>query len=133
MVALLTRLGDATLVRYLLASIGALAVDVGLFLALLPAGVSPAVSSALGYCAGIVAHWLLSSRAVFVDSIAASGFARTRQKMMFVVSALIGLVVTTAVVAALAGLGVDPRGSKLVAIGVSFVLTWVLRQKVVFR
>ena len=133
MVALLSRLGDVRLVRYLLASIGALAVDMGCFLALLSAGVWPAGASAIGYCAGIVAHWLLSSRTVFADTVAARGLARTRQKAMFVISALLGLVLTSGIVWAADAAGIDPRAAKLVAIVVSFATTWVLRSRIVFR
>jgi putative flippase GtrA len=133
MTALLSRLGDVRLVRYLLASIGALAVDMGCFLALLAAGVWPASASATGYCAGIVAHWLLSSRAVFADTVAARGIARTRQKAMFTISALLGLALTSGIVWAGDTAGLDPRVAKLVAIVMSFAATWMLRNKIVFR
>jgi putative flippase GtrA len=46
---------------------------------------------------------------------------------------MIGLGLTTAIVG-LADLGgIDPRLAKLAAIGVSFTVTWMLRNKVVFR
>ena len=133
MTALLLRLGDARLVRYMLASVGALAVDLGSFLALLALGSWPAAASAASYCLGILAHWLLSSRAVFADVIAARGAARTRQKALFVVSALVGLALTTAIVWAGATAGADPRAAKLVAVVASFAATWMLRNRVVFR
>ena len=133
MVAMLARLRDIRLLRYLLASVGALAVDMACFLALLTLGTWPATASAIGYYAGIVAHWLLSSRAVFADIVAARGLARTRQKALFVVSALLGLTLTSGIVWAGDSAGLDPRLAKLVAIGCSFTLTWVLRKKVVFR
>ena len=133
MLVRLAHIADIRLVRYLLASVGALAVDVGLFLTFLAAGAWPATASAAGYCAGIVAHWLLSSRAVFTDTVAASGMARTQQKLLFVASALIGLALTTLIVWAGARAGLDPRIAKVAAIGVSFSMTWLLRSKVVFR
>jgi len=133
MVAMLTRLRDVRLIRYLLASVGALAVDIACFLALLALGTWPATASAIGYCAGIAAHWLLSSRAVFADVVAARGLARTRQKAMFVISALLGLMLTTGIVWASDAAQIDPRAAKLVAIGVSFAATWLLRSKIVFR
>jgi putative flippase GtrA len=133
MLSILSRIGDVRLVRYFLASAGALAVDMGCFLALLAAGMWPASASAVGYCAGIVAHWLLSSRAVFTDTVAARGLARTRQKAMFVISALAGLGLTAGIVWAGDVSGIDPRGAKLVAIVASFAATWVLRSKIVFR
>lgn len=139
MIASLSRLADTGLVRYGrfvrygLASVGALAVDLASFLALLALGASAAAASAIGYALGILAHWLLSSRAVFAENVAARGAARTRQKALFVGSALIGLALTTGIVGAADGAGIDPRLAKLVAIAVSFAATWVLRSRIVFR
>lgn len=132
-VSLLQRLRRVTLLRYVIASVGALAVDYASFLALLAAHVSPAPASALGYSLGIVAHWLLSSRKVFADQLAPSGLARTRQKALFLASALVGLALTTLIVGTAARLGLDPRIAKLFAIVASFTATWLLRQRVVFR
>ena len=133
MPAMLHRLIDIRLTRYMLASIGALAVDMGMFLALLSVGVFAAAASAIGYCLGIAAHWIMSSRAVFIGSVAEKGVARIRQKALFVGSALVGLALTTAIVWAGDVSGFDPRLAKLAAIGVSFTVTWLLRSRVVFR
>ena len=136
MVALTTQLAtlrQVLLVRYLGASVIALICDFACFVGLLQLGLAPAPASALGYGLGIAVHWLVSSRKVFTGSVAQSGPARTRQKAMFVGSALIGLAVTTAVVAAASGLGLDPRLAKLLAVGASFTITWLLRDSVVFR
>jgi putative flippase GtrA len=133
MTALLVRIADVRLVRYVLASVGALAVDMGLFLALLAVGMWSVAASAAGYGAGIMTHWLLSSRAVFADTVAARGVARTRQKALFVASALIGLALTTGLVWFGDAAGFDPRAAKLAAVIVSFAATWLLRCKVVFN
>ncbi len=133
MQALMLRLIDWRFSRYLLASVGALAVDMGAFLALLSLGVWPAWASASGYSLGIAAHWLLSSRAVFAGNVADRGPARTKQKALFVVSALVGLALTTGIVWAGDAGGIDPRLAKLAAIAVSFLATWLLRSRVVFR
>lgn len=133
MADLLSRLSDARLLRYLLASAGALAVDVVCFLALLALAAPAAPASAVGYAVGILVHWLLSSRAVFADGVAERGRARTRQKALFVASALIGLALTTAIVGLGDIAGLDPRAAKLVAIAASFATTWLLRSRVVFR
>lgn len=133
MTQLLLKLRDARFVRYILASVGALAVDVGFFLALMGLGVAAAPASAAGYSLGIVAHWLMSSRAVFQDSVATGGAARTRQKALFVASALVGLGLTTAIVGFGDWSGLDPRIAKGVAIVVSFTATWLLRKTIVFR
>ncbi len=127
------RLSDVRFIRYVLASVGALAVDMGCFLALLTTGMWAAGASALAYGAGIVAHWLLSSRAVFVGSVAERGVERTRQKALFVASAMVGLGLTTGIVWAGDSSGLDPRLAKLGAIAVSFAATWLLRSKIVFR
>lgn len=131
--ASLFKFADMRFVRYGLASVGALAVDFGCFLALLALGAPAAAASALGYALGIAVHWLLSSRAVFADGVAERGMQRTRQKAMFVGSALIGLGLTTAIVGLGDLAGFDPRAAKLVAIACSFAVTWLLRSKVVFR
>ena len=133
MILALARLRDVRLVRYLLASAGALALDVGSFLALLALGVVPALASAIGYSLGILCHWLLSSRAVFHDTVARGGIARTKQKALFVISALLGLALTTMIVGGADLAGMDPRIAKLIAVAASFTLTWLLRAKIVFR
>jgi putative flippase GtrA len=133
MLAYFQQLRRVVLVRYLGASVIALGCDMTSFLALLELGAVPGVAAAIGYCVGIMVHWLISSRKVFADSVACSGAARTRQKALFVVSALIGLGVTTAIVAGGSILGLDPRLAKLIAIAVSFAVTWLLRDVVVFR
>jgi len=130
---IIAKLSDVRFVRYVLASVGALAVDVGSFLALLSLGIMAAPASAAGYSLGIAAHWLMSSRAVFQDSVASGGMARTRQKALFVISALIGLALTTAIVGFGDWSGIDPRAAKAVAIVVSFLVTWLLRSRIVFR
>ncbi len=131
--AILTKLRDIRFIRYVLASVGALAVDVGSFLALLSLGTAAAPASAAGYSLGILAHWLMSSRAVFQDNVASGGAARTRQKALFVVSALVGLALTTGIVGFGDWSGVDPRIAKIGAIAVSFIATWLLRSRIVFR
>ena len=123
-----------TFIRYGVVSVGALAVDMGIFLALLQTGMLSALAAAMGYAAGIFAHWMLSSRKVFQDRVSERGTReRTQQKAMFVVSALIGLVLTMGVVGAGEFIGIDPRIAKVFAIILSFTLTYLLRNVVVFR
>ena len=117
---------------YLAASIGALAVDAASFLALLETGMAAALASVLSYALGIVFHWLLSSRAVFVGRVADGGRARTRQKALFVMTALAGMAITAAIVGSAGPVGADPRLAKLVAIIVSFLATYWLRNRLVF-
>jgi putative flippase GtrA len=130
---MLRRIADIVFLRYLTASAIALGVDFGSFLVLLQFGIPAAIAAALGYSLGIVTHWLLSTRAVFTNRVAPRGIERTRQKAMFVFSALLGLGLTTAIVGAGTAMGIDPRLAKLAAIAVSFSVTWLLRERLIFR
>jgi putative flippase GtrA len=123
---------DALYCRYVAASAASLGLDFALFMGLLQLGVPPALAAAGGYVAGIISHWYLSSRAVFVGQVAGSGPARRHQQGLFVLSALVGLTITTAIVGIGARMGVDPRIAKGAAILVSFQATYLLRKKVVF-
>ena len=133
MIKAVCRIWNLRLARYIAASVIALAADVGIFLLLLQLGAHAVAASAASYSIGILVHWLASSRQVFQDMVAERGLARTRQKAMFIVSALLGLALTTTIVWAGHNAGIDARLSKIVAIGASFVLTWTLRSRLVFR
>lgn len=122
----------ATLLRYLGASAVALAADMGGFLALLRLGLGAAPAAALGYTLGIAVHWWLCAHSVFAGAVAQEGPERWRQKGLFVASALVGLMLTTAIVGAGALAGLDPRLAKLVAVGASFAATYLLRARLVF-
>lgn len=125
-------LSQAAPSRYLAASMVALGFDMASFLVLLAAGVPAAPASALSYSLGIVVHWFISSRAVFTAGVAERGPARTRQKALFVASALVGLALTAGIVGLGSAVGIDPRLAKIAAVGVSFVATWLLRARIVF-
>ncbi|OJY69893.1 MAG: polysaccharide biosynthesis protein GtrA [Sphingobium sp. 66-54] len=129
---LLRTLLATTFVRYGLASVVALASDVALFLAFLRGGFTPAAASALGYGFGILVHWLISSRLVFAEGAAPRGPERTRQKGLFVGAALVGLALTTGIVALGSIIGLLPIVAKLIAIVVSFQTTYLLRKAFVF-
>lgn len=131
MIALARRLRAITYPRYLAASIVALALDLGLFMLLRAAGLPIMAVSALSYAAGIAAHWLLSSRLVFAAELKAPGAARRRQQLLFMLSALVGLSLTVATVGTLS-LVIDARLAKLLAVGLSFQVTYLLRSRIVF-
>jgi len=122
---------DQLYTRYIGASVASLGVDFAIFMTALSLGVPPALAAACGYIAGIVCHWLISSRFVFTRQVA-TGVARRNQQGLFVLSALVGLGITTAIVGLGSKFGLDPRMAKGVAIVVSFQATYVLRKKVVF-
>lgn len=121
-----------TFLRYLGASVVALAGDMGLFLVLLTADWPPAAASATSYAMGIGIHWLISSRLVFVKGACTAGMERVRQKALFLGSALAGLAITVLLVSAGEAAGIDARLSKLTAIAVSFLTTYLLRKTLVF-
>lgn len=131
MIALVRRLHAISYSRYLAVSVAALSVDLGLFMMLRTAGLPVAIVAALSYAAGIVAHWALSSRMVFATRLEAPGTPRARQQLLFLLSALIGLAITVAIVSVVS-LFTDPRLAKLAAVAVSFQTTWLLRSRVVF-
>jgi putative flippase GtrA len=118
--------------RYIMASAVALSADIAIFLLLLNTGMAPVPASAAGYMVGLAVHWLMSSRLVFANQALPFASRRRRQKLLFVVSALIGLAITSAIVGFGSHFGLDPRLAKLAAIAVSFQATYLLRRTVVF-
>lgn len=133
--ALLGRLpafARVTYFRYIAASAGALAVDMGLFMTLMAFGAPAMSASVVGYAAGVLAHWLLSSRAVFAGALADGERGRIRQKTLFLGSALVGLAITATIVGLGDMAGLDPRVAKLAAIVVAFQTTYLLRKTLVF-
>ena len=121
-----------TLTRYLAASIVALAFDVAIFSTLLAIGIGAAIASALGYCAGIVIHWLVSSNFVFTGK-ARTGAALQWQRILFAGSAFLGLAITVATVAIFSGWGLHPVAAKAIAIIISFIAVYAARKWGVFR
>jgi putative flippase GtrA len=133
-IKLTNRLRSNVFLRYVAVSVGALATDMIVFLLLLETGMPGTAASAVGYSVGIFAHWILSSRKVFHDRVSEKGTsARSQQKAMFLGSAILGLVLTIIVVGAGTALGIDPRIAKVAAIATAFVLTYLLRNVVIFR
>jgi putative flippase GtrA len=129
---LLAAMIRSTYLRYVAASVAALAIDVGSFLMAMAAGVPALLASAVGYAAGILVHWWLSSRTVFAAGLADRGTERRRQQVLFLLSAGVGLGITIAVVGIGVRAGIDPRLAKLVAIAVAFQTTYLLRRRIVF-
>jgi putative flippase GtrA len=118
--------------RYAAVSLLCLCADFASFLLLLNAGIAAGMAAASGYMAGMVAHWLLSSRLVFRDKVATASGRRLRQQLSFLLSGLCGTALTASIVGAGTGLGLPPTSAKLIAIGASFQLVWLLRRRIVF-
>jgi len=123
---------DQLYLRYVGASAASLGVDFAVFLAAMAIGVPPALAAACGYIVGIGCHWLLSSKLVFVGQVAIDTAGRRPQQALFVLSALVGLGITTGIVGLGTRYGLDPRIAKGIAIVVSFQATYVIRKKLVF-
>jgi putative flippase GtrA len=123
---------DQIYTRYIGASVVSLGLDFGVFMATLSLGSPPAIAAATGYISGILCHWAISSRFVFAAQLAASSAGRRQQQALFLLSAFVGLGLTTGIVGIAVRYGLDPRLAKGAAIIVSFQATYVLRRKVVF-
>lgn len=121
-----------TLTRYLAASVMALAVDTALFLLLIYAEMEAIIASAIGYCAGILVHWIISAQIVFPGKIR-DGNALHVQRILFVGSALLGLSITVGVVALMTSFGSGALAAKIVAVGTSFVAVYAMRKWGVFK
>ncbi len=126
------KLPNAHFLRYFVASIGALAVDMGSFLLLLETPLHAGVSAAIAYTLGIIAHWVLLSRSVFEDGTHTESRARTVQKAVFLVTTWGGLAITTGIVSIAELMGADVRLSKGLAVVISFVLNYFVRKHFVF-
>jgi len=121
-----------TYARYITASATALAADLSLFFVLLDLRMPPAAAAALSYCLGLFVHWMVSSRVVFPNQLRPFAPQRRKQKLLFVASTGVGLAATTAIVGLSSSMGLDPRIAKLIAAGLSFQITYILRKTVVF-
>ncbi|HWV12395.1 MAG TPA: GtrA family protein [Sphingobium sp.] len=117
-----------TLVRYVLASLCALCGDMLLFLALLRIDVPPTLAGAVGYTGGLLLHWLISVRFVFPSAAGPTN----RQRLGFIVSAGVGIAVTTGLISALGAIDVAPAVAKLFAIPASFLSVYAIRKYGVF-
>ncbi|MFC3439973.1 GtrA family protein [Sphingobium rhizovicinum] len=114
--------------RYLLASICALSGDFAVFLALDRVGASPVIAAVGGYGAGLVVHWIISIRFVFVLDQGPTH----AQRIGFVVSAMLGMGVTMLLVGALSALGLAPPLAKLLSVPLSFLTVYAIRKYGVF-
>jgi putative flippase GtrA len=121
-----------TITRYLVASIIALAFDVALFASMVALRVDPTMASALGYCAGIIVHWVVSANIVFTGKTR-DGAALHVQRVLFAGSALVGLAITVVTVELLGRAGLHAIAAKGVAVGVSFGAVYAMRKWGVFR
>lgn len=116
--------------RYVAVSALALAVDFTSFLALARAGLDPTLAGALGYAVGLLVHYGLSRRFVFVS---ASPKTERRLVVEFAVTGLAGIAITAAVIALAHDVfGLGAVAAKVIAVVVSFLAVFALRRQFVF-
>ena len=118
--------------RYTLVSAVALGLDFAVFLALAHgAGLKASSAGAIGYSAGLLLHFALSSR--FVFDTGSTRKSRVRLFCEFAASGLVGVAITAAVIAlAVDVAGLLPVIGKAIAVAVSFASVFVLRRTIVF-
>lgn len=130
---LLARLGALSdeFWRYLSASVAALGLDVGLLWLLTEfGGLHYLSSAAISYSAGGILHYLISVRLVFRERRVAD---RRMEFVGFFAIGLFGLAANQLVLkAAVEALGVSYLLGKCAAIGLSFVLTFLMRRAALF-
>jgi putative flippase GtrA len=118
--------------RYTVVSVVALGLDFVLFLALTHGGIAKAATAGvIGYSAGLVLHFVLSTRYVF--NVANAGKSRTRLFAEFAASGVVGVLITWAVIALATDLAHLPAViGKAGAVVASFAAVFVLRRTIVF-
>jgi putative flippase GtrA len=121
-----------TLTRYLAASVIALGFDLAAFWMGVSLGFAPVFASAIGYCLGIVVHWMVSAQYVFVGK-RRDGAALQLQRALFAGSALVGLAITVGVVALSSTAGAGAMTAKAAAVIISFFVVYALRKWGVFK
>jgi putative flippase GtrA len=117
--------------RYTLVSALALILDFAVYLLLAAGGTKVALAGALGYACGLALHYVLSVRYVFDARAAHKGQYRLFAE--FAVSGLAGMAITALVIAAAVEVcGMPLLPAKALAVGMSFLVVFVLRRSVVF-
>ena len=116
---------------YTIVSAVALGVDLGIFTALTRGGMRPALAGISGYAVGLVLHYGLSVRFVFATS--GSAKSSSRRFVEFVLSGLVGLCLTWAIIGATTEmLHLPALAGKIAAVGTSFIVVFLLRRGIVF-
>ncbi len=120
---------------YVGVSVAALAVDFAVYAGLLTVARFAFIAALGGYAAGVLLHYLLSSRIVFSKHFHRRGIvAEASTIAKFFAAGASGLLVTVAVVGVLADVvGVHPLIAKLVASGCSFAIVFLNLRLFVFN
>jgi putative flippase GtrA len=117
--------------RYSIVSTVALGVDFGTYVALCTLAINAPLAGIVGYAAGMLGHYFLSSTLVF--DIAQSRKSASRRLTEFVFSGMLGLMLTGLIIAVLTEhFSVGPLAAKLFAVLVSFTAVFLMRRWFVF-
>jgi putative flippase GtrA len=116
---------------YVVVSALALAVDLVFFQTLVALGARPKLAGAAGYMTGLALHYVLSK--TFVFDVSASAKSKLQRRVEFFASGLIGLLITAGIIwLATDLLHVHATLAKLAAVGISFVVVFLIRRQIVF-
>lgn len=117
--------------RYSAVSALALVLDFAIYLTLTTMAMSPPLAGVIGYAAGTVLHYVLSTRFVFDRSATDKLHARLFGE--FALTGIAGMGITAIVIAlATAVAGLPPLPAKVLAAAASFLVVFALRRNVVF-
>jgi putative flippase GtrA len=116
---------------YVIVSAIALAVDLAIYQTLLSTGLRPKLAGIIGYMTGLGLHYVLSK--TFVFDVSASQKSKLQRRLEFFASGVIGLIITAGIIwIATDMLGVHASIAKLGAVGVSFIVVFLIRRQIVF-
>lgn len=116
---------------YTIVSAIALGVDLAVFSGLTMAGSRARWAGVIGYGVGLIVHYILSTR--FVFETRGSTKTTLRRFVEFVISGVVGLVITWAIIAlAVDVMHLPALVGKIAAVGVAFVVVFLLRRGIVF-
>jgi putative flippase GtrA len=117
--------------RYSLVSAIALGVDFAAYVALCALGAEAPLAGIVGYAAGMLVHYFLSSNLVF--DVARSPKSAARRLTEFVFSGVLGLILTGLTIAVLTEhFSLAPLAAKIFAALVSFTAVFLIRRWFVF-
>jgi putative flippase GtrA len=117
--------------RYSMASVFALATDVGLYTLLCGFAVNAVLAGITGYAAGMITHYILSSMFVFDGRLSQKPAAR--RLIEFTASGLLGLVLTGLVIGVMTEyFAASAIIAKLAAVILSFLAVFFVRRSIVF-
>lgn len=135
-IALVSRRAELVreVIGYVTVSALALGVDFLVYWMLLDLSSIASIPAAIGYLCGLMVHYLLASRFVFVGCVQQHGVAAEAPTFAkYLASGIVGLVLTAGIVGVCAELlDWNPISAKVLATLVSFVAVYLMRRYVVF-